>query len=539
MPDPRNPLTHASETWKILVIDDEPDVRDIMAISLEDAGYEVFCAPDGETGLAMLTARSPQILITDIKMPGMSGLEVLEKAGQLRPDTQVIVTTGFADIKKAVTALQHDASDFITKPVDDTTLHLALKRAMQRYRDRKELADYTRLLEQTVLNQEKILHQEKMMSLGRLAASIVHEINNPLSGILNYIRLMIRLTEKPEWDERSRDRFKNYLTVILQETRRCADLVSGLLQFSRKSSPQFSRVNICELMDYSLKLCNHKLALADILVKTACPPDLPEVSGDFNQLQQCLINLIFNSIDAMETTGSGMADMPGPEVGDTPAGRTGVFDTRSGPDHPGSRTSGTGISSGIPDGASPRNTPVGSHSGTILDRTPGSNRFWIRLDGYFETPENRVCLRVSDNGKGISAQDLPRIFEPFFTTKNEGHGVGLGLSTVYGIIDHHKGTIAVESEPGRGTDVIIKLPPADGAVPGVTTGDSDDVCRSDEAGQVNQKTKNKQQVKAMPDPAALNQVKPEDMKPEGIKPDDTNPAKPGPDHTEERTHESG
>jgi signal transduction histidine kinase len=441
MPDPRNSLTDAREKWKILVIDDEPDVREVLVISLEDAGYEVICAQDGETGLAMLTAESPQILITDIKMPGMSGLEVLEKAGQLRPDTQVIVTTGFADIKKAVTALQHDASDFITKPVDDTTLHLALKRAMQRYRDRKELADYTRLLEQTVLNQEKILHQEKMMSLGRLAASIVHEINNPLSGILNYIRLMIRLTEKTGWDDGNRDRFKNYLTVILQETRRCADLVSGLLQFSRKSSPQFSRVNLCELMDYSLKLCNHKLKLANILVEISCPPDLPEVSGDFNQLQQCLINLIFNSIDALDTREAGRADMPGPDGQDTPAGRTGVIETRPGPDHSGGRD---------PD------KPAGNGF---------RNRKRIHLEGYFEASKNRVCLRVTDNGKGIAPEDLPRIFEPFFTTKRQGHGVGLGLSTVYGIIDHHGGTIAVDSEPGRGTAVLIKLPPADGEMP--------------------------------------------------------------------------
>jgi signal transduction histidine kinase len=526
MPDPRNPLTDASETWKILVIDDEPDVREIMAISLEDAGYEVFCAPDGETGLAMLTAQSPQILITDIKMPGMSGLEVLEKAGQVRPDTQVIVTTGFADIKKAVTALQHDASDFITKPVDDTTLHLALKRAMQRYRDRKELADYTRLLEQTVLNQEKILHQEKMMSLGRLAASIVHEINNPLSGILNYIRLMIRLTEKPEWDTGARDRFNKYLTVILQETRRCADLVSGLLQFSRKSSPQFSRVDICELMDYSLKLCNHKLELADILVKTACPPDLPKVFGDFNQLQQCLINLIFNSIDAMETREPGMADMPGPEVGGTPAGKTGAFDTRSGPDHPGGATSGTGRSSGIPDRIRPRDNTQGSNGcsapGSSLDRTRGTTRSWIRLDGYFEPSENRVCLRVSDNGKGISAQDMPRIFEPFFTTKSEGHGVGLGLSTVYGIIEHHNGTIALDSGPGCGTQVVIKLPPADKAAPAVTTGDSEDACDSEDAGRVNENTSKSTIGKSMPDPAAPGQMTSSD-----IKPDDINPAKPG------------
>ncbi|MCF8092111.1 MAG: response regulator [Desulfotignum sp.] len=413
---------NAGEAWKILVIDDEPDVREIMAISLEDAGYQTISAPDGETGLRELAAHSPQILITDIKMPGMSGLEVLEKARQIRPDTQVIITTGFADIKKAITALQNDASDFITKPVDDTTLHLALKRAMQRYRDRKELADYTRLLEQTVLNQEKILHQEKMMSLGRLAASMVHEINNPLSGILNYIRLMIRLTEKPGWDDAARDRFKNYLAVINQETQRCADLVSGLLAFSRKSGPGSCLVDICELLDYSLKLCNHKLELSDIILERSCQPDIPRVSGDFNQLQQCLINLIFNSIDAIGA-GDGTADMPGPDSGGTCAGVSG----RPGPE--------------------PR------------------GRIWV--NGYKD--ENQVCIQVKDNGRGISPDHLPCIFEPFFTTKDHGHGVGLGLSTVYGIIEHHSGTIAVKSTPGRGTCFTIRLPAADRAAPAEET----------------------------------------------------------------------
>ncbi|MFN2437524.1 MAG: sigma-54-dependent transcriptional regulator, partial [Desulfotignum sp.] len=140
---------HPKNSWTILVIDDEPDVREIMVISLEDAGYKTLSAPDGESGLKLLASHGPQILITDIKMPGMSGLEVLKQARRIRPQTQVIVTTGFADIKKAIAALQHDASDFITKPVDDTTLHLALKRAMERYQNQKELADYTRLLEQT------------------------------------------------------------------------------------------------------------------------------------------------------------------------------------------------------------------------------------------------------------------------------------------------------------------------------------------------------------------------------------------------------
>ncbi len=410
--------------WKILIIDDEQDVREVMALSLEDAGYQTICAPDGAAGLKALTRHSPQILITDIKMPGMSGLAVLEKAKQIRPETQVIITTGFADIKKAVTALQHDASDFITKPVDDATLHMALKRAMQRYRDKQELADYTRLLEQTVLNQEKILHQEKMMSLGRLAASMVHEINNPLSGILNYIRLMIRLADQPDWDTSKKKRFSSYLAVIEKETQRCSDLVSGLLQFSRKSQLTSVPVDICELIDYSLLLCSHKLQLSNIILEKSCASMTPGVLGDFNQLQQCLINLIFNAIDALDAVG-GVADMPGPAVKNSAADADGVFGSR-----PGSKTS-------------LRNTGR------------------IQVEGDFDPAEELVHIRVADNGKGISSTDLPYIFEPFFTTKKDGHGVGLGLSTVYGIIEHHKGTITVESEPEQGTCFTIKLPPAD------------------------------------------------------------------------------
>ena len=428
--------------WKILIIDDEQDVREVMALSLEDAGYQTICMPDGAAGLKALTRHSPQILITDIKMPGMSGLAVLEKAKQIRPETQVIITTGFADMKKAVTALQHDASDFITKPVDDATLHMALKRAMQRYRDRQELADYTRLLEQTVLNQEKILHQEKMMSLGRLAASMVHEINNPLSGILNYIRLMIRLADRPDWDASKQKRFSSYLAIIEKETQRCSNLVAGLLQFSRKSQLVSVPVDISELIDYSLLLCSHKLELSNIVLEKYCAASTPRVIGDFNQLQQCLINLIFNAIDALDAAG-GIADMPGPAARKTAADAQGVSDSRPGPE---------------------KSSQIGG---------------CIQVDGYFDPGEELVHIRVADTGTGIASTDLPYIFEPFFTTKKDGHGVGLGLSTVYGIIAHHKGTITVESEQGRGTCFTIKLPPVDEDPGGNETGSANISQRKD------------------------------------------------------------
>jgi two-component system, NtrC family, sensor kinase len=539
-------------TWKILVIDDDPDILDVMTITLKDAGYSVLCAPDGQSGIRLAESHFPQIVITDIKMPGMSGLDVLETIKKIQPATEVIVTTGFADIKHAVKALQCDASDFISKPIDDDALHMALHRAKQRYTDKKQLSDYTvllenenlktsselvknvnfqssliensmdgilgcdendiivtynksmelllghpkamvlkqmkvdrlfrpdrfrrfktdlsgqafggqnrlfdyettllsmgrkkipvqmsgfvlfedrvqnymvlfirdlsalRTLEQEVTVQAKLLHREKMVSLGRLAASMVHEINNPLSGILNYIKLMIRVIEKDEAallnkplnqiqnQLLNRDKkFKSYLSIIESETQRCSDLVSGLLKFSRKTKLDPIQVSVAQLIEHSLLLCNHKLELSNIVLKKRCDPDLPLVYGDFNQLEQCLINLIFNAIDAIEST----------DESDTGA-EPGAKDVKS-----------LGV---------------------------------LEIGCRFDPEENLVCIRVKDNGRGISKEDQAFIFEPFFTTKKEGYGVGLGLSTAYGIIERHKGTILVESLPAVGSEFVIKLPP--------------------------------------------------------------------------------
>ena len=133
--------------WKIVLIDDEEDIREVLTIALRDAGYDVQTAADGASGIQLFEAFSPQIVVTDVRMPGINGLEVLEAIKQKSPQTEVIVATAFGEMDLAIRALQLDASDFITKPIGDETLHLALKRARDRFTSRKQLQDYTSLLE--------------------------------------------------------------------------------------------------------------------------------------------------------------------------------------------------------------------------------------------------------------------------------------------------------------------------------------------------------------------------------------------------------
>ena len=509
------------DEWRIVLIDDEEGIRRVTRITLEDAGYTVYTAENGKDGLALCEEVDPQIVITDIRMPVMDGIAVLETVKKNFPDMEVIVATAFGEMDLAIKALQLDASDFITKPLHSDALAVALERAQARFEARQKLKDYTtfleegwndttrelmaaftfqnsliessldgiigcdsndvvvtfnqsaqdmlgcdkaevlhkerlsrfllpeeetrlkkklqddvqggrkrqpffettlcgmggqcipaqlsvakvhipdkepgtvcfvrdlreiRRLEREVEDQARILHQDKMMSLGRLAASVVHEINNPLAGILNYCRLMLRILGRGRVSSDHLEKFTRYLDLVEKETDRCSQIVSNLLTFSRKSDTAFKPIDVSDLLQRCILLCQHKLELNQIRLEQSIETGLPDIQGDFNQLQQCIINLVFNGADAM------------------------------------------------PDG------------GTLT------------LSASRAETSQTVRLTVSDTGTGIAEQDMPHIFEPFYTTKDEGYGVGLGLSTLYGILQDHQGSVQVESEPGKGTSFTLHLP---------------------------------------------------------------------------------
>jgi signal transduction histidine kinase/FixJ family two-component response regulator len=134
----------------ILLVDDEDSIRTVLGISLNDDGYEVITAANGREALNLFHKHQPPIVLTDIKMPGVSGIELLEKIKETHPDTEVIMITGHGDMDLAIKSLKMDATDFITKPINDDALAIALKRARERIHMRQKLHDYTEKLEHLV-----------------------------------------------------------------------------------------------------------------------------------------------------------------------------------------------------------------------------------------------------------------------------------------------------------------------------------------------------------------------------------------------------
>jgi two-component system, NtrC family, sensor kinase len=271
-----------------------------------------------------------------------------------------------------------------------------LKRREAENRRQLELMveERTRQLEDT---HSQLLHNDKMASLGKLSASVVHEINNPIAGILNLILLMKRIRNTPPETNKARDHaekarneasFDRYLDLMEAETRRISRIVSNLLTFSRQSKIELTRLNLNQLIKKTIFLNENLLKINHVKINTQLEPHLPVITASEDQLQQVFMNMISNAIEAMD------------------AGSGGTLTIETGQD-----------------------------------------------DGYGGV---RICFK--DTGVGISKDIQDKLFEPFFTTKKKSKGVGLGLSVAYGIIKAHQGAIAIESTVGSGTTFTIQLP---------------------------------------------------------------------------------
>jgi len=233
--------------------------------------------------------------------------------------------------------------------------------------------------------QSELIHIERLASLGKLSSSVAHEINNPLSGILVYTKLVHKLLSNPDLTADKKEVMLKHLKMIEAETKRCGDIVKGLLDFSKKDQEDFEPKHLHEILNETYSLMSHPVKIANISFVTSFGAKSDLIFCSPNQIKQACVAILVNATEAV------------------------------------------------------------TENGEIVVKTSNPDQDTIKLD-------------ISDNGIGISAEDIPHIFEPFFSTKQQVRGIGLGLPIVHGIIQSHKGKIQVKSEPGNGTTISIILP---------------------------------------------------------------------------------
>ncbi len=241
---------------------------------------------------------------------------------------------------------------------------------------------------------DRMLQIEKMASLGKLSATVAHELNNPLEGILTYGKLIAKRLRRDSNRGEAANQTLEEIDLIVHEVQRCGNIVKNLLLFSKKQVGEFGLAQIQPIVDRAVQLMQHHMKISNITFEAEYLATDTTFVCDENQIQQALVALMVNAVEAM------------------PGG--------------------------------------------------GSIRLTVMRDGHGD-----LKIRLSDTGSGIAPEDLPHVFEPFYSTKKEGQGVGLGLSVVYGIVERHSGSIAVESKPGKGTSFVLTFPPVETAHPRV------------------------------------------------------------------------
>jgi DNA-binding response OmpR family regulator len=404
----------------ILVIDDEESVVKYLKRFLEKEGYYVFGAYGGREGLDIISKNRIDVLISDINMEDIDGIEVLKRAKRFYKDIEGIMVTGENREDIAVESLRAGAIDYITKPVNLDELLFSVKKAIEMinlnrnrfYRNRelkisKEIISrMNEELEKRIEERSKALNQvqsqlfqtSKLATLGEMAAGLAHEINQPLGGISLVAKGFSKLLER---DKLSEEEIKSGIKDIEASVKRMSRIIQHIRTFARQDTLKLIQVDINQTIDSALSLLGEQLRLHEIKVVMELNQDLPKIAGEPYQLEQVWINIISNARDAVDEKEKKISE--------------GVLD--------------------------------------IIDY-----RKIITISTICNSESETVEVTFSDNGIGMTKEQRKKIFEPFFTTKEVGRSTGLGMSISYGIIENHKGKIEFESKKNEGTTARILLP---------------------------------------------------------------------------------
>lgn len=416
-----NLFLEADVKERVLIVDDEETVRNVFAECLSES-YACETAESVNEALGYLAEREFSVVITDIIIPGISGIELLRKIIENYPYTAVIMVSGVDRTQRALDAVRLGAFDYLIKPCDLDVLELTVERALERRTLLLNARQYKRDLElrnselargkaELERLQAQIVHSEKMASLGQLAAGIAHELNNPvgfiygnmdilnqctggLTELLNYydhsalpetvVCGAAAIKEKIDYQTSLED-----LSSIIGDCRdgaqRIRDIVQNLRTFSRLDEAESTKSDIHEGIDSTVRLLSRYYSGGNInLVRDY--GELPPVEAFFGQLNQVWMNLLVNAAQAVSGAGGG-------EV-------------------------------------------------KIITRHLGES----------------ISVTISDTGSGIAPEHLSRIFDPFYTTKPVGEGTGLGLSITFGIVERHLGKIDIKTAVGEGTAFTVTIP---------------------------------------------------------------------------------
>jgi signal transduction histidine kinase len=275
----------------VLIVDDEKEFADSLAERLSLRGFAVRAAYSGDEGLAALGAKSADVVLLDLSMPGMDGLQTLaEIKSRQGEETEVIVLTGHASVASAIEGMKRGAFDYLEKPVDMRQLVETVRRAQNRRARR--------------LERQRMIDAGKLASLAQLAMGVAHELNNPLNIILNetgWIQDLIGGEQFQRCDDIGE--VKQSLALIAKQIGKCKEITMRLLALRRPRRRGVEEFDLNGLIVRHLEWHQGRVREFGVQVKTELSPDLPPLAAIAMELEEVFRHVIANALEAMSRRG--------------------------------------------------------------------------------------------------------------------------------------------------------------------------------------------------------------------------------------------
>lgn len=284
----------AANHTTILLVDDESGIRKVLGIALADMGYRVLAAKDGLEALDLFKQIAAPIVLSDIKMPGMDGIDLLCAIKRLEPETEVIMITGHGDMDLAVKSLKFEATDFITKPISADALEVALRRAHERIEMRRQLKQYTEKLESLVAEKtRKLVEAERMAAVGQTVAGLSHAIKNIAGGLTGGAFVVEKGLELDDAQYLRRG-----WRMVRSNVERIARLSLDLLNYSKTTWIELRRVHPNDPAKEVVELMRPRAEEEGVTLHIQLDPSLTPMRFDPDAMHRVLLNLVTNALDA-------------------------------------------------------------------------------------------------------------------------------------------------------------------------------------------------------------------------------------------------
>jgi PAS domain S-box-containing protein len=473
----------------VLVIDDEKRIRDVCRKMLTGEGHEVAVAETAEAGLRMVEDRHFDIILLDLMMPGISGIDALVQIGAAHPDTVVIVITGYATLEHSIEAMKKGAFDFLSKPFSPSDLRIVINRAVEHIRTLEDIATeksrmrvmINQLVDgvMTTDNQKRIAQANPafLKMIGYQGPRPVGQTIDAIVGIESLNTMIERVLDTPQEES-----IEVSEEICLEPDAKGVGTIldARCVPFRDRLGRNLGTITVLhditalkrmdQLKSDFVSMVSHEIRSPMNSVLTQLKVVVDGLAGETTPKQRDILGRASEKIAALITLASELLDLAKIESGLIPREREEIQVARL-----------------LEDQVAFHQAPAQAKSIQLsLARLPAlptlmANR--LNLEEVFSnlidnainyTPENGkitinaavegdyVCVRVTDTGIGIVEEDLGRIFDRFYRVKNAKTrfviGTGLGLPIVKSIVDAHHGLLRVDSEPGRGTTFAVFFP---------------------------------------------------------------------------------